>query len=649
MSASQSNISHNFGNTVIGLIDSQSKQSVKYSQMKKPKQHTSSGQMNKTSQMQKDFSTLDRSLAGVCQNYNVLNTKAYPHLQRQTSISKSGKPTIVHAKRESAGGLYFKRRQKLETQKSEIKDKENLEKPYSQKKNSAITTKYKKGMRTKTMSDLSAKGPKNNRNILATINKELKRTPNYSHNSEQGKIRRYTPMEHHSTNDAIKNRVMRGAYSSTRKKDSSSDSWYEHKSEYNQGTREPSGGMAAETDEIVLKLEMESNKKDSHNEYYAETQKHFVYDEPMKLNKVPEEDSFWLESLNNCSTDSFDTCSNSVREIRKDSDTVRSTFLGSANGVNTRKISKQSSKNALLKTVNRFLNAPSYLWKCKDDSYFKWCETASKWILLAENASSKEFLAKDYFEAEYNLLLKEIYMTIPGGITLPKEKAVDKHEKEAQEVEANKAQWANMHKIQILKDLNRSFVGSPIFGKGTKGRRNLMDVLEVIALKYTGIGYVQGMNFLVAGFLYHCSPAVTLGLVSHLFENLQLCDVFAEDLVGVHLHNERLVQLVEKHLPEFNQFMIDFDIRLEIYSTQWIITLFSQVIPLEEYYLFFDSFLRHGWDFFYRLVLTVLEKLASNIMVMEDWQEIIEGIKVEISQTKWKEAIRDANYKFNKL
>jgi hypothetical protein len=31
-------------------------------------------------------------------------------------------------------------------------------------------------------------------------------------------------------------------------------------------------------------------------------------------------------------------------------------------------------------------------------------------------------------------------MTIPGGITLPKEKAVDKHEKEAQEVEANKAQ-----------------------------------------------------------------------------------------------------------------------------------------------------------------------------------------------------------------
>jgi hypothetical protein len=50
--------------------------------------------------------------------------------------------------------------------------------------------------------------------------------------------------------------------------------------------------MAAETDEIVLKLEMESNKKDSHNEYYAETQKHFVYDEPMKLNKVPEEDSF---------------------------------------------------------------------------------------------------------------------------------------------------------------------------------------------------------------------------------------------------------------------------------------------------------------------------------------------------------------------
>lgn len=49
-----------------------------------------------------------------------------------------------------------------------------------------------------------------------------------------------------------------------------------------------------------------------------------------------------------------------------------------------------------------------------------------------------------------------------------------------------------------------------------------MNVLEVVALKYTDIGYVQGMNYLVAALLYHSSPSVTLGLMTHLLEDVQL-------------------------------------------------------------------------------------------------------------------------------
>ena len=207
----------------------------------------------------------------------------------------------------------------------------------------------------------------------------------------------------------------------------------------------------------------------------------------------------------------------------------------------------------------------------------------------------------------------------------------------------------DQNRAQILKDLNRTFTKSKEFGEGTKGRNQLMDVLEVISLKYTHIGYVQGMNFMVASILYHASPAVTLGLMSHLLEDYQLCDIYSENLVGVHHHNKQLVYLLERHLPELDQHLKDFDISLEIFTTQWGIDLFSHIIPLNIYKLFLDSFFEKGFAFFYRLVLTAMSHMSKTILKMWDWSEILEYIKDQIYQINWKRAISDAQYSFPKL
>ena len=205
------------------------------------------------------------------------------------------------------------------------------------------------------------------------------------------------------------------------------------------------------------------------------------------------------------------------------------------------------------------------------------------------------------------------------------------------------------NKTQIIKDINRTFNKSTTFGEGTEGQKKLMDVLEVISFKYTGIGYVQGMNFLVAALLYHSSPAVTLGLMSHLLENLQLCDIYAENLVGVHYHNSRLWDLIAKHLPKFADHLKTHDVNIEIFTTQWIIDLFSHIIPLNEYYLLFDSFFKFEWSFIYRLVLTLLDQISKEIIELSDWSEILEGIKDAVSKINWKTAIYNANYNFAKV
>ena len=265
---------------------------------------------------------------------------------------------------------------------------------------------------------------------------------------------------------------------------------------------------------------------------------------------------------------------------------------------------------------------------------------ASKWIIISEGKSRLK-IPKNYFAEEYQILLDELHNKVNNSSLsyAPDEKL---------ELERRREKIVE-NKIQIIKDLDRTFYESKNFGKDSEGRKQLMNLLEVISLKYTDIGYVQGMNFVAAAIINHASPAVSLGIFSHLIENLLLCDIYAENLVGVTYHNGILIKLVGKHLPELNKHLEFHEINLEMFFTSWIIDLFSHIIPLNEYWAFLNNFLTHKWDFFYRLILTILQKMQSIILEMDDWGEILEEIKDYVSKVKWKKLIVDANYKFLNL
>ena len=53
-------------------------------------------------------------------------------------------------------------------------------------------------------------------------------------------------------------------------------------------------------------------------------------------------------------------------------------------------------------------------------------------------------------------------------------------------------------------------------------RQRLSRVLRAIVNMDPQIGYVQGMNFVVAALLFHCSESVTFWLMRVLFEKFQL-------------------------------------------------------------------------------------------------------------------------------
>jgi hypothetical protein len=77
-------------------------------------------------------------------------------------------------------------------------------------------------------------------------------------------------------------------------------------------------------------------------------------------------------------------------------------------------------------------------------------------------------------------------------------------------------------------------------------------------------------------------------------------------------------------------------IRVEMYASDWIFALFSNVIPTSMQHLFFDEFFQHGWAFFYRFTLTFLKVLQSRILEADDMADIIDLIKSPIQNRNFK-------------
>ena len=64
-----------------------------------------------------------------------------------------------------------------------------------------------------------------------------------------------------------------------------------------------------------------------------------------------------------------------------------------------------------------------------------------------------------------------------------------------------------------------------------------------------------------------------------------------------------------------------------MYASNWIFSLYSNVMPTAQMNEFFNNFYSHGWAFFYRFTLTLLRILQPRILELDDLSEIIEMVK----------------------
>ncbi|CAI2359796.1 unnamed protein product [Moneuplotes crassus] len=184
--------------------------------------------------------------------------------------------------------------------------------------------------------------------------------------------------------------------------------------------------------------------------------------------------------------------------------------------------------------------------------------------------------------------------------------------------------------VCIENDLTRTFPTEEYY-KPPEAKQTLFNVLKAYTLYDTKCGYVQGMNFIAASLLYHCSPDIAFWLLVSLMFDYNLRDNYEAGFTGIEDINAEISRLIAKNCPKLNKLFKETETDLSIFSFEVIMTLFGTAIPLSATGDFYDNFFKEGWNFFAKLIITFLSKLQKPLLKESDPWSIISIIKAHAS------------------
>ena len=126
------------------------------------------------------------------------------------------------------------------------------------------------------------------------------------------------------------------------------------------------------------------------------------------------------------------------------------------------------------------------------------------------------------------------------------------------------------------------------------------------------------MNFLGAALLHHCSEEVAFWLFVSLIEDYEMRDIYQNGTPGVYKHNQLLQLLQMEHLGDLFQHLCLNGIQIEMYASDWVFTLFSNIIPVTQYHHFLKCFFSEGWNFFDKFSLAFMEAYRADVLKTSD-------------------------------
>ncbi|KAI9706375.1 MAG: GTPase-activating protein [Candelina mexicana] len=156
----------------------------------------------------------------------------------------------------------------------------------------------------------------------------------------------------------------------------------------------------------------------------------------------------------------------------------------------------------------------------------------------------------------------------------------------------------------------------------------LFGVCKAYALFDDGVGYAQGMNFLVMPLLFNMPEEEAFCLLVRLMNQYHLRDMFTQDMPGLHLHLYQFERLLEDLEPALYCHLRRRGVTPQLYATQWFLTLFAYRLPLQLVLRVYDLILSDGLETaILKFGLVLMQKNAATLRSLNDMTALTTFLK----------------------
>ncbi|KAI1311643.1 rab-GTPase-TBC domain-containing protein [Xylaria venustula] len=155
----------------------------------------------------------------------------------------------------------------------------------------------------------------------------------------------------------------------------------------------------------------------------------------------------------------------------------------------------------------------------------------------------------------------------------------------------------------------------------------LFGVCKAYALYDEGVGYAQGMNFLIMPLLFNMPEEEAFCLLVRLMNQYKLRDLFIQDMPGLHMHLYQFERILEDLEPALYCHLHRRGISPHLYATQWFLTLFAYRFPLQLVLRIYDLILSEGLSAIIRFGIVLMQKNSSTLRAMSDMSQLTTFLK----------------------
>lgn len=159
----------------------------------------------------------------------------------------------------------------------------------------------------------------------------------------------------------------------------------------------------------------------------------------------------------------------------------------------------------------------------------------------------------------------------------------------------------------------------------------LFNVCKAYALFDEGVGYPQGMNFIIMPLLFNMSEEEAFCLLVRLMNKYGVRELFIQDMPGLHLHLYQFERLLEDVEPALYCHLNRRGVPPKLYATQWFLTLFAYRFPLQLVMRVYDLILSEGLEgAILKFGMAVIQRNVQTLLGMNDMLALTNFLKEKI-------------------